>query len=45
MRARVLIAIAAGLIAVTVPPAALADAVTEPRATWVPDGEVKAVAI
>jgi len=45
MRARVLIAIAVALITTTVTPAALADAVTEPRPTWVPDGEVKAITI
>ena len=45
MPARVLIAIAVALITMTVTPAALADAITEPRATWVPDGEVKAIAI
>ena len=45
MLARVLIAIAVALISTTVTPAAFADAVTEPRATWVPDGEVKALAI
>jgi hypothetical protein len=45
MRARVLIAIAVALITTTVTSPAFADAITEPRATWVPDGEVKAVAI
>ena len=45
MPVRVLIAIAVALITMTVTPAALADAITEPRATWVPDGEVKAITI
>ena len=45
MPARVLIAIAVALITTTVTPSAFADALTDPRATWVPDGEVKAVAI
>jgi beta-propeller uncharacterized protein DUF5122 len=45
MRARVLIAIAAALLTATVTPAAFADAITAPKATWVPDGEVKAVAL
>jgi hypothetical protein len=45
MRPCVLSAIAAALISALAAPAAIADPVTAPVETWVPDGEVKAVAV
>ena len=38
-------AIVAALIAANAPPSAVADAVGVPKPTWVPDGEVRAVAV
>ena len=45
MRLRLLPVVAAALFVAGPDPIAGADAITAPQATWVPDGEVKAVAI